>query len=106
MTKPKITVHAFSNGTAMLSFEGDVRPQQIDAFRQMWNDAWEIAKAKHQKPVVMLGGADVEVVVHESPLGEDPFDFDAISHAFGSLGEYKEDEEIEAFIVALREYFR
>jgi hypothetical protein len=27
--------------------------------------------------------------------------FDAVSHAFGALGEYKEDEEIHAFLDAL-----
>lgn len=29
--------------------------------------------------------------------------FDAVSHAFGALGEYKEDEEIHAFLDALPE---
>ena len=86
MSKPKITVNTFTNGAAILQFEGDVRSHQIDAFREMWTEAWEKSKHEKTKPVFSIGNTDVEVIEHRNPLGEEWITFDALSHAFGSLG--------------------
>lgn len=102
--KPKITVHSFSNGTAILVFDGDVRPEQLDEFRKMWLDAWAKAKQDSLRPIFQIGGTDVDVVTHANPLGEE-IGFDAVSHAFGALGMYVEDEQIEAFIEGLRSFY-
>lgn len=103
--KPKITIHSFSNGAAIFNWGGDIDPKQFEQFRAMWTEAWEKSRRLKQRPVFSIGGTDVEVVIHANPLGEEPFDFDALSHAFGSLGWEVEDEQIEAFIDGLRSYY-
>ena len=96
----EVTVHTFSNGAALMEFGGDVRPEQIESFKAFWRE--EVAKHK-SPPIIQFGDTVVKVVDHPNPFGPD-HTFDAISHAFGALGEYKEDEEIWAFIEALKQH--
>lgn len=103
--RPKFTVHSFTNGAAILQFGDAVDAVMVNTFREMWEEAWKDAREHNRKPVFAVGSMDVEVIEHQNPLGEE-VDFDAVSHAFGALGEYKEDEEIEAFVEALRSYYQ
>jgi hypothetical protein len=102
MTKPELTaiVHVFSNGAGLIEFDEQVRPEQIDNFKQYWQSA---QRKERGAAIHMVGGVRLTIVEHQNPLGPD-FTFDAISHAFGALGEYKEDEEIEAFVEALKTF--
>jgi len=102
MSAPKHTaiVHVFSNGAGLVEFDEQVHPEQIEQFKRYWDLAQREAR---DAPVHMVGGVRLTIVEHHNPLGPD-HSFDALSHAFGSLGWMVEDEQIEALIEALKTY--
>jgi len=102
MTKPPHTaiVHVFSNGAGLIEFDQEIRPEQIEHFKQYWDSTQRKAQGA---AIHMVGGVKITVVEHLNPLGPD-YSFDAMSHAFGVLDWDVEDDRIEALIEALKTY--
>jgi len=99
-TKRSATVHTFSNGAGLVEFNDQVRPEEVNMFREMWIEA----VSKTTPPMFHLLGMDITVVDHPNPFGGFDVNFEALSSAFKSIGMVVTDERIKDLLLALWTY--
>ena len=59
------TVHVFSNGNAIIEFQGDASERTIKQFQ----DEWQQALHDETHPAFVFSGCEVVVIEHDNPLG-------------------------------------
>ena len=59
-----VTIHVFTNGSAIFDFGETLTPEQVEVFREMYTK-----DQKSGQGLFFLAQARVEVITHDVPLG-------------------------------------